>query len=114
MTNGSVVNRLLEAKQTHPRSITFGQWVPIGGTLLDLGAGYCEFINNVRADVKYGMDFKPRYSQESGSEVTVLQQDCLERWPLREAERRMTAGSGPVQRAVSYQSCVSGATSVTN
>ena len=34
----------------------FGQWSPSTGTVLDLGAGYCEFINNAAAGVKYAMD----------------------------------------------------------
>ena len=64
----------------------FGRWIPARATLLDLGAGYCEFINNVPADVKYAMDLNPDIRKKAASEVTVLQQDCSEPWPLPEAE----------------------------
>ena len=37
----------------------FGQWFPSTGAVLDLGAGYCEFINNATARVKYAMDLNP-------------------------------------------------------
>ena len=63
----------------------FGQWVPPEGGVLDLGAGYCEFINNVRAGVKYAMDANPDVRERAGPAVNVLQQDCSEPWPLAES-----------------------------
>ena len=62
----------------------FGQWVPRGGSVLDLGAGYCEFINNVDAAVKYAMDLNPDVHGRAGAAVNVIQQDCSEPWPLPE------------------------------
>jgi SAM-dependent methyltransferase len=64
----------------------FSRWVPPEGTVLDLGAGYCEFVNNVRAHVKYGMDLNPDTTNTAGSNVKILQQDCSDSWPLAEAE----------------------------
>ena len=34
----------------------FSRWIPADATVLDLGCGYCEFINAVRARKKYAMD----------------------------------------------------------
>lgn len=60
----------------------FQQWVPIQGSVLDLGAGYCEFINNIGAGVKYAMDLNPDVRQRAASGVQVLEQDCTEPWPV--------------------------------
>jgi SAM-dependent methyltransferase len=64
----------------------FGQWFASTGAVLDLGAGYCEFINNATAGVKYAMDLNPDVHKLAGPGVTVLQQDCSEAWPLRVGE----------------------------
>jgi len=62
----------------------FSQWFPKMGTVLDLGAGYCEFINNATASVKYAMDLNPDVHKRAAQGVTVLQQDCSDPWPLPE------------------------------
>jgi len=62
----------------------FGRWVSSGATVLDLGAGYCEFINHAAAAVKYAMDLNPDVHKRAAPGVTVLQQDCSEPWPLPE------------------------------
>ena len=64
----------------------FGQWFASTGAVLDLGAGYCEFINNATAGVKYAMDLNPDVHKLAGQGVTVLQQDSSEAWPLPEGE----------------------------
>jgi len=64
----------------------FGRWVPPEGAVLDLGAGYCEFINNISAGRKYAMDLNPEILNTAGSNVKIVQQDCSESWPLAEAE----------------------------
>jgi SAM-dependent methyltransferase len=63
-----------------------GQWFPSTGAVLDLGAGYCEFINNAAAGVKYAMDLNPDIQERAAQDVTVLQQDCTDPWPFREGE----------------------------
>jgi SAM-dependent methyltransferase len=60
----------------------FGQWFPAGGTVLDVGAGFCEFINNADAAVKYAMDLNPAVHKRAAPGITVLQQDCSKPWPL--------------------------------
>src|ERR1700679_1449574 len=37
----------------------FSRWIKPSDTILDLGCGYGEFINNVKATKKYGMDLNP-------------------------------------------------------
>lgn len=60
----------------------FGQWFPSTGTVLDLGCGYCEFINNANAGVKYAMDLNPEVHKRAAQGVTVFEQDCSDPWPL--------------------------------
>jgi SAM-dependent methyltransferase len=60
----------------------FGQWFPATGAILDLGAGYCEFINNAKASVKYAMDLNPDIRVRAAEGVHVLQRDCSDEWPL--------------------------------
>ena len=64
----------------------FGQWFPSTGAVLDLGAGYCEFINHATAGVKYAMDLNPDVGARAAEGVIVLQQDCSEPWPFPEGE----------------------------
>src|SRR5204863_8077474 len=60
----------------------FARWVPENGSVLDLGAGYCEFINSVQAKVKYAMDLNPSIHDRAGPEIRVLSGDCTAPWPL--------------------------------
>ncbi len=64
----------------------FGQWIPSASKVLDLGAGYCEFINNVSAGGKYAMDLNPEVRKRAVANVVVLQQDCAAPWPLGDEE----------------------------
>jgi SAM-dependent methyltransferase len=60
----------------------FAQWAPSEGSVLDLGAGHCEFINNAAAAAKFAMDLNPGTNQQAAPEVTILRQDSTEEWPL--------------------------------
>ena len=62
----------------------FSRWFPGADAMLDLGAGYCEFINNVPARIRYAMDLNPDVHQLASRDVIVLQQDCAKPWPLPE------------------------------
>lgn len=64
----------------------FQRFVPKGSVVMDLGCGYGEFINTVKAGQKLGMDLNPRTKEHLGSEVKFLQQDCSKEWPLGEGE----------------------------
>ncbi len=58
----------------------FSRWIPNDAAVLDLGCGYCEFINAIRARQKYGMDLNPDSARLASPGVTVLQQDCSAEW----------------------------------
>lgn len=51
-------------------------------TVLDLGCGYGEFINNIQCARKYGMDLNPSTKNKLNPEVTFLAQDCSAPWDL--------------------------------
>jgi SAM-dependent methyltransferase len=60
----------------------FQRWVPPDATVLDLGCGYGEFINQVRAAHKYAMDLNPKARAFLGPAIAYLEQDCTRPWPL--------------------------------
>jgi SAM-dependent methyltransferase len=60
----------------------FQRYVPEDATVLDLGCGWGEFINHVRARKRLGMDLNPDSARHLDSTVTFLHQDCSIRWPL--------------------------------
>ena len=58
----------------------FGRWIPRDATVLDLGCGYCEFINALQCGKKIAMDLNPDAERYASSEVSVLQQNCAQPW----------------------------------
>ena len=60
----------------------FQRFVGEKETILDLGSGYGEFSNAIRAGKKYAMDLNPDAPPHQGVEVEFLLQDCSTRWPL--------------------------------
>ena len=60
----------------------FSRWIPPQATVLDLGCGWGEFINQIRAERKYGMDLNPDLPAKLVPEVAFLAQDCSEPWAL--------------------------------
>ncbi len=56
----------------------FRHYVPPGATILDLGAGYCDFINNVPGARKLAVDLNPETARAAAKDVEVLTID-LER-----------------------------------
>jgi SAM-dependent methyltransferase len=63
----------------------FSRWVARESKVLDLGSGYCEFINNISAAVRYAMDLNPAAQQRAAKGVNVLLQDCSTPWPIEPA-----------------------------
>jgi len=63
----------------------FQQYVRTTDTVLDLGCGYGEFINQVRCGRKFAMDLNPDMPRRVESGVTPLLQDCSLPWELPDA-----------------------------
>jgi SAM-dependent methyltransferase len=47
----------------------FNRYVPADGTVLDLGAGYCDFINNISAGRRIAIDLNPDTARSAGPGV---------------------------------------------
>ena len=62
----------------------FQKYIPESGAVLDLGCGWGEFINQIRAARKFGMDLNPESRNRLAGEVTFFEQDCSAKWPLEE------------------------------
>jgi SAM-dependent methyltransferase len=60
----------------------FSRYINPEATVLDLGCGYGEFINNVRCGRKYAMDLNPTARDYLSSGIIFLQQDCSQSWEL--------------------------------
>jgi methyltransferase family protein len=50
----------------------FQRYVEPDDVVLDLGAGYCEFINHIRCRTKYAVDLNPDTKSSASPDVTVL------------------------------------------
>jgi SAM-dependent methyltransferase len=60
----------------------FSRWIPPDSIVLDLGCGYCEFINQMRCRMKFGMDLNPEARKRASAEVQILEQDCSNPWTV--------------------------------
>ena len=60
----------------------FSRWIPPEAAVLDLGCGWCEFINAICCSRKFAMDMNPDARGHAGADVTVLEQDCSEPWKV--------------------------------
>ena len=60
----------------------FPRYIDTRSTILDLGCGYGEFINNIRCARKYAMDLNPNARTYLAPEIEFLHQDCSHRWQL--------------------------------
>jgi SAM-dependent methyltransferase len=58
------------------------QWVDPHYVVLDVGAGFCEFINNIEAKNKFAVDLNPVTLRKAARNVTVISQDATNRWPV--------------------------------
>src|SRR4051794_15512450 len=60
----------------------FSKFIPPDGSILDVGCGYGEFINQVTCKKKYALDLNTRAREHLSKDVTFIEQDCSMRWPL--------------------------------
>ena len=63
----------------------FGRFLRPEHSLLDLGCGYGEFVNQVACARRVAMDLNPGTAERLLPGITLLQQDCSERWPLTDS-----------------------------
>lgn len=54
------------------------------GSILDLGAGYCDFINNISASHKFALDMSPHTKEYVSKDVHLLEQSVLQKWPIND------------------------------
>jgi SAM-dependent methyltransferase len=62
----------------------FQKYVPADSTVLDVGCGWGEFINQVKARRRLGMDLNPDSRARLDPDIEFLMQDCSEPWPVPE------------------------------
>ncbi len=62
----------------------FQKYVPAEGAVLELGCGWGEFINQIQAGRKFGMDLNPASRSRLAPGIAFLHQDCSSRWPLED------------------------------
>lgn len=77
-------DRLYQARFSEPERIRkrevwrvlcryfFQQYVRSDDVVLDLGAGYCEFINHIRCGAKYAVDLNPDTPAHAAQDVQVI------------------------------------------
>jgi SAM-dependent methyltransferase len=54
----------------------FSQYVLRTDTVIDVGAGYCEFINNISCAKRIAVDLNPRVREFAAPDVEVRNEDC--------------------------------------
>jgi ubiquinone/menaquinone biosynthesis C-methylase UbiE len=54
----------------------FPTWVKPTDTVMDLAAGYCEFINNIRCEKKIALDINPDTAKFKNVDVELILNDC--------------------------------------
>jgi SAM-dependent methyltransferase len=60
----------------------FQAFVPEQSEILDLGCGYGEFVNQIKARTKYAMDLNPDAAARLNGDVRFFLHDCSLDWPL--------------------------------
>ena len=60
------------------------KFIPPNSVVLELGAGYCDFINNITAKEKYALDISPVIEKFKNKDVKSLIMSCTELIKLQE------------------------------
>ena len=86
-SRSSYANRYFEtrlAPNPHRRAVWrhicayLERWIPPDAEVLELGAGWCEFANNVRAQRVVAMDIDSTVERAAGEGVTAVVGDCTD------------------------------------
>jgi SAM-dependent methyltransferase len=62
----------------------FSRWIQPSDTVLDLGCGYGEFINQVAAGKRLAMDMNPDSRDHLAEGIEFIEQDCSGAWRIAE------------------------------
>lgn len=54
----------------------FSRYVRPTDTVVDIGAGYCEFINNIKAGAKIAVDLNPEVRRFANPDVRIINESC--------------------------------------
>jgi SAM-dependent methyltransferase len=54
----------------------FSKYITSEDIVIDVGAGYCEFINNVRCKRRIAIDLNPRFKEFASVDVEVRNESC--------------------------------------
>jgi len=57
------------------------RWIKTADTVLDLGVGYCELVNNIQAARKYTLDLDPVTPLKAANDVVVFSEDVAKSCP---------------------------------
>lgn len=76
-------------------------------TVLDLGCGYGEFINNVQASKKLAMDLNPDAAKHVAPDVELVQHDCSTTWPIPAASLDVVFTSNFLEHLLDKQQVMS-------
>ena len=61
----------------------FSKWIDSNDHILDLGCGYGEFINQVDAAVRHGMDLNPKTKEMLADNIIFHHHDCSQNWNIK-------------------------------
>lgn len=75
----------------------FARWIPAEASVVDVGCGHGEFINNVPAKSRSAMDLNPATKSLLDDEVVFYEQDCTANWPLTPASQDVVFSSNFIE-----------------
>lgn len=56
----------------------FQKYIPRDSVIVDIGAGYCDFINNISGKRKIALDLNPDVKNFANKDVEVIMLDCID------------------------------------
>ena len=56
----------------------FSRWVSADDTIVDVGAGYCEFINNIQGKRKIAVDINPDVRRFANPGIEIINEPCTQ------------------------------------
>lgn len=63
----------------------FSRYVKATDTVVDIGAGYCEFINNIQAARRIAVDLNPEVKRFAAADVRVINESCTAMGEIQES-----------------------------